>query len=229
MPAGLAPWLYFALFTAVSIVEWVVRDYSGTNGVISVLRISMGSVLYFFLMMVLSIGVSPTDSRDIEGGRIVLHTGMWPYKIGTWSILVGTAFLYPEHVLEIYQYVARVFGALFMVAQTVIFIDTVFRINDTVLGQESWRWKAFLIIITLCLLCISIGGIGALFYFYVPDSSCGMNIGFLTSTLGLGIMYCLISVSRWRVEHAGLFTSSMVFALNTFYTWSALNRYDGML
>lgn len=227
MPGRVAPWLYFVLFTLVAIVEWVIRDYSGTNGALSVLRISMGTVLFFFLMTMLSLGLSPKDSTafDDGDGRMVLHIGMWPYKVTIWAVLVGTTFLYPEHVLEIYQYIARVLGALFMVAQTVIFIDTVFRMNDAILQQESWGWKAFLIMITILLLCVSIGGIITLFYFYVPDSSCSMNIGFISSTLGLGVVYCLISMSPWRVEHAGLFTSSMVFALNTFYTWSALNRY----
>lgn len=228
VPNGVAPWIYFLLFTIVAIVEWVIRDYAGQNGAMSVLRISMGTVLFFFMMTVVCIGVSPKDCTDLveSDGRIILHTGMWPYKTIMWAALVGTTFLYPEHVLEVYQYIARVFGALFMVAQTVIFIDTVFRANDALLSQESWKWKIFLISITVCLLCVSLGGIGALFYFYVPDSSCDMNIAFISSTLGLGIVYSLLSVSNWRLEHAGLFTSSMVFALNTFYTWSALNRYE---
>ena len=225
MPHGLAPWLYFVLFTITAIVEWVIRDYTA-EGAISVLRISMGTVLFFFMMMVLNLGVSPTDSYDLLEGRIILHTGMWPYKIGIWSLLVGTAFFYPDHVLEVYQYIARVFGALFMVAQTLIFIDTVFRANDALLSRDSLRW--LLITITLVLMCASLGGIGALFYFYVPSTSCVLNIALISSTLGLGIIYCVLSVSNWRVEHAGLFTSSMVFALNTFYTWSAMNRYDLM-
>ncbi len=222
MPIGLAPWLYFILFTITSIVEWVIRDYS-TDGAISVLRISMGTVLFFFMMMILTLGVSPTSSYDLLDGRIILHTGMWPYKVAIWAVLVGTAFFYPEQVLEVYQYIARVFGALFMVAQTLIFIDTVFRANDALLSRDSLRW--LLISLTLILLCASLGGIGALFYFYVPSSSCVLNISCISSTLGLGIVYSFLSVSNWRIEHAGLFTSSLVFALNTFYTWSAMSRY----
>jgi len=69
-----------------------------------------------------------------------------------------------------------------------------------------------------------------MFYFYVtlyvPSTSCVLNIALISLTFGLGIIYCVLSVSNWRVEHTGLFTSSMVFALSTFYAWGAINRYE---
>jgi len=222
LPKSVAPWIYFVIFALLTITEYVVRDYSGTDGALSVLRISMGSVLFFFLMAILSLGVSVRDEDD---ELAVIHTGLWPYKVAVWALLVGTTFLYPENVFTVYQYIARVFGAIFLVIQTIIFIDTVFKVNEWVLDRDSSAWNAFLIVCTAILMSVSLGGLLALYYFYVPYGSCAMNIGFITSTVALGLGYSLISISPWRIQQAGLFTSSIVFALNAFYTWGALNRY----
>lgn len=64
--------------------------------------------------------------------------------------------------------------------------------------------------------------IGALYKFWAPHASCGLNIFFITFTLVLALIYTLISVSPWRVETAGLLTSGVVFLYCAWLVWSAL-------
>eukprot|EP00204_Picochlorum_oklahomense_P001984 CAMPEP_0118800032 /NCGR_PEP_ID=MMETSP1161-20130426/2064_1 /TAXON_ID=249345 /ORGANISM="Picochlorum oklahomensis, Strain CCMP2329" /LENGTH=365 /DNA_ID=CAMNT_0006727811 /DNA_START=487 /DNA_END=1581 /DNA_ORIENTATION=- len=225
VPKRVAPWIYFALFSALAIVSYVVRDYS-SQGALAVLRISMGNVLFFSLMTLICLGVSREDDDHYYGlnfDRRVFHTGMWPYKLGIWALLVGTAFLYPENVFIVYQYIAWALAILFVVAQTVIFIDFVYGVNEYMLEKDSCVWNALLVAITALFIAVALGGLLALYYFFVPESSCSMNIAFITSTIGLFLVYSLLSISDIRPDYAGLLASSIVFALCAFYTWGALN------
>lgn len=225
VPKRIAPWIYFVLFALLAIVSYVVRDYS-SQGALAVLRISMGNVLFFTLMALVCLGVSREDDDYHLGfDRRAFHTGCWPYKVMLWALLVGTAFLYPEHVFTVYQYIAWAFAILFVVAQTVIFIDFVYGVNEYMLEKDSCVWNAVLVAITAIFIAVALGGLLALYYFFVPESSCSMNIAFITSTIGLFLVYSLLSISDIRPEYAGLLASSIVFALNAFYTWGALNRY----
>jgi hypothetical protein len=81
-PAGLA--------TQVTVVSWVLRDYGGAAldfgpaagclargdcGDLAVLRLSLGSVLFFAAMTLASLGVTQGDNP-----RLGLHLGFWPLK-----------------------------------------------------------------------------------------------------------------------------------------------------
>lgn len=188
----------------------------------------MGNVLFFVLMALVCLGVSREDDDHYYGldfDRRVFHTGLWPCKIAVWALLVGTAFLYPENVFIVYQYIAWGLAILFVVAQTVIFIDVVYGVNEYMLEKDSCVWNALLVAITALFIAVALGGLLALYYFFVPEASCSMNIAFITSTIGLFLVYSLLSISDLRPEYAGLLASSIVFALCAFYTWGALNRY----
>ena len=86
--------------------------------------------------------------------------------------------------------------------------------------QERLGWV--LIAGTAVCYCGSIAIIGALYKFWAPHASCGLNIFFITFTLVLALIYTLISVSPWRTETAGLLTSGVVFLYCTWLVWSAL-------
>ena len=80
-----------------------------------------------------------------------------------------------------------------------------------------------LIIGTFISYCGAIAIIGALYKFWAPHSSCGLNIFFITFTLVLALLFTLISVSPWRLETAGLLTSGVVFLYCAWIVWSALS------
>ena len=90
VPPKWSAWLYYIGFLLVSIISWVLRDYGGsaldvgaasgcgedgTCGDLAVLRLSFGSLLFFALMGIVTLGVTSVDNP-----RIVLHTGLWPVK-----------------------------------------------------------------------------------------------------------------------------------------------------
>lgn len=79
-----------------------------------------------------------------------------------------------------------------------------------------------LIIGTFISYCGAIAIIGAVYKFWAPHPSCGLNIFFITFTLVLALIFTLISVSPWRLEMAGLLTSGVVFLYCAWLVWSAL-------
>ena len=79
-----------------------------------------------------------------------------------------------------------------------------------------------LIIGTFISYCGAIAVIGAVYKFWAPHPSCGLNIFFITFTLVLALIFTLISVSPWRLETAGLLTSGVVFLYCAWIVWSAL-------
>ena len=237
VPYALAGWIYFALFTIQTIVSWILRDYGGYSGCqssitesdedqalcgpLAVLRISMGSFLFFGLMVLVTIGVKVEDEDD---WRTVTHRGLWPYKIIIWGVLVGTTFLYPDAIFEnVYQHIAQALGVMFLVISMIIVLDCIYAINEFVLEKDSFAYSAFLVISTVLLIGISLGGCVLLYMFWVPSASCGLNIAFITSNIGLFLIYALLSMSSIRPENTGLFGSALTFAFTTFYTWNALN------
>lgn len=79
-----------------------------------------------------------------------------------------------------------------------------------------------LVIGTFISYCGAIAVIGAIYKFWAPHPSCGLNIFFITFTLVLALIFTLISVSPWRLETAGLLTSGVVFLYCAWICWSAL-------
>ena len=90
VPPKWSAWVYYVGFLIVTIVSWVLRDYggdaldfgpaagcgaAGTCGDLAVLRLSLGSVIFFAAMMLLTLGVTSEDNP-----RVALHTGFWPAK-----------------------------------------------------------------------------------------------------------------------------------------------------
>ena len=79
-----------------------------------------------------------------------------------------------------------------------------------------------LVIGTFISYCGAIAVIGAIYKFWAPHPTCGLNIFFITFTLVLALIFTLISVSPWRLETAGLLTSGVVFLYCAWICWSAL-------
>lgn len=93
--------------------------------------------------------------------------------------------------------------------------------TTTVWLQENMGWV--LIIGTFVSYCGALTIIGAVYKFWAPHPSCGLNIFFITFTLVLALIFTLISVSPWRLETAGLLTSGVVFLYCAWVLWSALS------
>ena len=90
VPSKWAAWVYYVGFLLVTIISWVLRDYGGSSldfgpatgcstdntcGDLAVLRVSFGSVIFFALMALLTLGVTSADNP-----RLSLHCSFWPIK-----------------------------------------------------------------------------------------------------------------------------------------------------
>ncbi|KAK9840265.1 hypothetical protein WJX74_006470 [Apatococcus lobatus] len=233
----LTKWVYFILFAITALATWMLRDYSskalshvsvlksclgdgaaedGTCvGKGAVLRISLGNVMFFAIMFLLTLGVTRKDSW-----RRFLHTGLWPIKIVLWAVLIGITFAFPNHALYIYGQAARVLSGFFLVLQVLIMIDFIYLINMWLLERD--HCLPGLVIGTLVTFIGSLGVTGVLYYFYAPSVHCHLNIFFITITLILGIGYSILSVTPIRAANAGLLTSGCVLGYCVYLTWSAL-------
>lgn len=116
---------------------------------------------------------------------------------------------------------ARVFSGIFIVLQLVIILEFVYVVNEWLLEREKCAFT--LVVATLLMIAGSFVGIGFLYHYYAPSSSCSLNIWFITSAILFFLVYAGISVSPLRHDSAGLFTSAAVYAYVTYYVWSALN------
>jgi hypothetical protein len=126
----------------------------------------------------------------------------------------------PNGTFNVYQYIARVFSAFFILLQLVILLDSVYKLNEYLIEREQCAFT--LISLTLVLIAGTVVGMGFLYKYWAPNSGCSLNIFFITFTFILFIVYGAISVSPYRTESAGLMTSAAVFAYSMYYTWSAL-------
>ena len=173
IPRKYAAWVYFSLFTILSIVSWVLRDYGGTSGcrgdslvgttgacgALAVLRISFGNILFFCVLTILTLGVD----EEYGGWRSAIHRGWWPYKLAAWALLVGCSFLVPDDAFQVIQHIARVLGIIFIVIQMIIFLGLVYNVNTWILERDSAAWNCVLIFTCAILLGSSFAGLGLLY------------------------------------------------------------------
>eukprot|EP00963_Diacronema_lutheri_P006701 scaffold587_cov339-Pavlova_lutheri.AAC.25 len=225
-------YVYLVMFVVSTIVSWVLRDYGGDAldglynldhcmgnttclGKEAVLRISCGSAIFFFILCILSLGV-----REAEDPREAVNSGMWLVKVPLWMGLIAGFFFVPGDFADVYFQISRVGGAIYLVLQAIILLDFVYDWNE--LWLERPPLSAALVALTVVLNAASLTGIGFMYHFFAPSSSCSLNIFFITFTLVLAIGYTVMSVTPWRAESAGLFTSAAIFAYSVYLTWSSI-------
>lgn len=89
--------------------------------------------------------------------------------------------------------IARVLGAIFLVLQIILVLDFVFVINEYLIDKEACH---FVLISGSSILLLGSLAFSALaYYYYAPQTSCSLNVFFITFTLILGILAVALSVS----------------------------------
>mmetsp|Transcript_57447 Transcript_57447/g.181881 ORF Transcript_57447/g.181881 Transcript_57447/m.181881 type:complete len:464 (+) Transcript_57447:4179-5570(+) len=192
----------------------------------AVLRISFGSFLFFFIMCLVTVGVTTKSSRE-SLGRDFLHTGIWPVKVVIWLGCLFAPFVFPEDVVHVYAEFARLGGAIFLLVQLFIILEFIYQINERLLDEQSYPGlaKAILVTVTLALYLASLAGIGLMYHYFAPHADCSLNILFITLTLILGLGYTILSVSSIREDtqvRASLFTSGCVMVYTVYLCASAI-------
>lgn len=245
--------MYFVGFVIFAIVSWIFRDYSdkifqnikgldeclgiqdnatggqqatGVGACIgkgAVLRISFGSFLFFAAHFVVLLGVTKRTNW-----RRVLHTGCWPLQLFFWVLLIFLCFLMPNSTFSGYSQFAKICGGVFLVLVVLIFVDWFYMINEYLLVRIDNAYARLALVLGSTLFYLgSIIAIGFLYHVYAPSASCSVNILFITLTLIGAVIYTAISISPWRPQSAGLFTSGAVFIYCTYLCWGALSSQPG--
>eukprot|EP00899_Mesostigma_viride_P015982 jgi/Mesvir1/24385/Mv11054-RA.1 len=224
-------YVYFALFLVTVTLAWVIRDFGhGFLGEVKafpnkcetdtclgkegVLRISMGSFLFFFLLCLLCIGVN-----DLDHPRARLDSGCWPLKFVLWAVLIIVPFFMPASVIQAYGECARFGSGLFLLMQVVLLIDFIYKWNN------DWGSRQGCMVVMVATTILLYGaGITLTVFMYIwfaPHADCRLNILYISLGLSLMPVYTLISIMA-RVERAGLMTSGAVFLYTCYLAASAI-------
>merc|ERR1719375_1883751 len=230
---------YSVLFTVSLISAWVLRDHGAGlmsqiswvakevkgdplgqhqqfYGAQAVYRVSIGSALFFMLNAAALYKVKlRSDPRDRW-----LHHGSWFVKFPLWLL----CFLLPNGAVEAYSWVARFGGALFLVFQMAVLLDFAHLWNDYFVSRDDNRWLVALLVVTLGLFGLSLGGLVYLYVTFHPAGAgdCSRNVFFVTMTLLTSVLFSALSLHP-RVENGSIFPSAIMTAYGVFLCYSALS------
>lgn len=156
----------------------------------AVLRVSLGSFLFFTTFALLMIGVK--DQRD---WRDSWHHGGWIAKVIAWLILTILMFFLPNGVVAVYE-ILSIFGSgLFLLVQVIILLDFTHNWNSAWVGKDEQFWYVALLVASLISYLAAFTLSGLLYYWFNPSGeSCSLNVFFITMTLILAVGFCVLSL-----------------------------------
>lgn len=238
---AIAKWTYCALFTVITVVAWVLRDYSqewffsklpatfnycqlpGYESFCSskevAVRFSFANFSFFAAHTVLLFWC--TKESDFRAG---VHTGLWFWKLLAWAGAIVGFFFVPSNAITIYAQVARFGAGLFLVFVMVEMVSWVYDINTWLLDRDAgWAW-ALLVLGAAVSFLGGLALVGASYYFYAPTPACHLNLFFITWSLVVGFALVGVLFVPKRLQVAGLMTSGAVFVYCCYLLYSALGR-----
>jgi hypothetical protein len=245
---------YFGLFLVTVICAWVFRDYqspefcTATNDIFCknlrcpadqqsptcmarafVLRVAFATAVFHAMIALFTIGAS-----DYSNPRIMVHTALWPIKILIWVVLHLIVFFIPSQFFLGFGWLAFVCGILFLIVQTVIFIEFTFELNETWIGNDgadntTGKWHMAILAISLVCFGLAIGMEVVMFSFFGTNNSTGESDGcelyqfFASINLILFVFLTIFSfrATEW-MPATGILPSALVAAFLSFKTLSAL-------
>ena len=176
------------------------------------LRVSLGTVLFFSLLCAWTLGLRvPASWR----GRVHTHGG--PLKLVLCAGLIALCFLLHNSTLERFFQFARAGGAVFLLFQLVVILDAVMSQNEAALLRDDALSRAKLIVGALVTHCGTIAGVACM-YVYLWKSQ--RDLAFITVTLLLYVIFTVVSLLPQ--VNAGLFTSGAVSAYCTYLCATAI-------
>ncbi|XP_048227678.1 probable serine incorporator isoform X2 [Ricinus communis] len=234
---GCNPWMarfaYALIFLSANLLAWAARDYghgalsemerlrvcagkSDCLGAEGVLRVSLGCFVFFMIMFLSTVGTSKFhDPRDSW------HSGWWGPKIVLWIALTIMTFLVPSAFIRLYGEIAHFGAGVFLLIQLISIISFITWLNDCCLSEkyaERCHIHAMLIATVAYVVCIV--GIIMMYIWYTPETSCLLNIFFITWTLVL--LQVITSVSLHPKVNAGFLTPGLMGLYVVFLCWCAI-------
>ncbi|XP_047327404.1 probable serine incorporator isoform X1 [Impatiens glandulifera] len=234
---GSNPWMaryvYGFLFLIASLMAWGIRDYGqigltvfkrlngcegGVNcmGTEGVLRVSLGCFLFYSAMFFSTIGTS-----KLYEAKESWHSGWWSVKLLLMIGFTVIPFLVPSKVIQIYGQISHFGAGVFLVIQLISIISFITWLNDCCQSEkyaERCHIQVMLLATTAYIICIF--GIILMYIWYAPDSSCMLNIFFISWTFVL--LQLMTSVSLHQKVNAGFLTPGFMGLYVVFLCWSAI-------
>lgn len=239
----IAKWVYCFLFTVLSVVTWVLRDYSeewfltyssaftychntGLEALCSskqvAVRFSFANVSFFGAHALLLFWC-----RRASDPRAGLHSSLWIWKLLIWGGAIVGFFFVPSYVVVIYAQIARFVAGAFLVFIMIEMVSWVYEVNECLVSKDSClSWTALVLGASISVL----GGlalVGASYYFYAPTLDCRLNLFFICWSVVVGCALVGVLFIPRRLEVAGLLTSGAVFLYCSYLLYSALGRIPG--
>ncbi|XP_065849687.1 uncharacterized protein [Euphorbia lathyris] len=234
---GRNPWMaryvYALIFLFSNLLAWAARDYghgalseleklrlcagkSDCSGAEAVLRVSLGCSIFFIIMFLSTVGTSKLhDPRDLW------HSGWWSAKIVLWIASTILTFLVPSEFIRIYGEIAHFGAGVFLLIQLISIISFITWLNDCCLSDENAeRCHIHVMVIATSAYVICIVGIILMYIWYTPETSCLLNIFFITWTLVL--LQVMTSVSLHPKVSAGYLTPGLMGLYVVFLCWCAI-------
>ncbi|XP_047057759.1 probable serine incorporator isoform X1 [Lolium rigidum] len=229
----MARYVYALIFLVTNLLAWTVRDYGHSAlgelqrlkgcqgardclGAEGVLRISLGCFLFFFVMF-----LSTARTRKTHDCRNSWHSEWWPAKIALWMALTAVPFFAPSPLIQLYGKVAHFGAGAFLVIQLISVTRFITWINDCCRSETNLkRCHMQVQVVSIVAYVGALLGIVLMYVWYVPTTSCKLNILFITVTLVLLQLMTFISVNS-KVK-AGYLAPGLMGIYVVFLCWSAI-------
>ncbi|GFP83969.1 uncharacterized protein at5g19025 [Phtheirospermum japonicum] len=175
---------YCGLFGVTLIVSWILREVAqpllkhfswiNTSDNLSkewfqaqaVLRVSLGSFLFFGILAVIMIGIKDQNDR-----RDSWHHGGWIAKMLIWALLFILMFFLPNAVVSVYGVISKFGAGLFLLVQVIILLDATHSWNDSWVAKDEQKWYLALLAVNGSLLPASVISVYCAYVCYTGLSS----------------------------------------------------------
>ncbi|XP_022767765.1 serine incorporator 3-like isoform X1 [Durio zibethinus] len=156
----------------------------------AVLRVSLGSFLFFAVLALIMVGVKDQNDR-----RDSWHHGGWIAKMVIWLLLVILMFFLPNVVITVYGTLSKFGAGLFLLVQVIILLDFTHSWNDAWVEKDEQKWYIALLAVSVgCYLAAFVFS-GILFIWFNPSGhDCGLNIFFIVMTMVLAFSFGIIAL-----------------------------------
>ncbi|CAF1705665.1 unnamed protein product [Brassica napus] len=234
---GCNPWMaryaYGLIFLIANLLAWAARDYGqraltevtkfknckgGENclGTEGVLRVSLGCFLFYFVMFLSTLGTSKTHSS-----RDKWHSGWWSAKLIMWPALTIIPFLLPSTIIRLYGEIAHFGAGVFLLIQLISVISFITWLNECYQSKkDAERCHVHVMLLATTSYTVCIVGLILMYIWYAPDSSCLLNIFFITWTLFL--LQLMTSIALHPKVNAGYLTPALMGLYIVFICWCAI-------
>lgn len=206
-----------------------IMNCSAAVGYMAVYRICFALAGFFFLMMLIMLGVK--SSQDPRSG---VQNGFWGIKF---LIVVGIAigaFFMPSDFAQPWMVIGMIGGFLFILIQLVLIIDFGHSLNESWVAkyEETENKGYYVLLIGTTFLCygLSIAAVVLYYVYYIGTGTveaCSDHKAFISVNLILCVIFTFISVLP-KIQDAnpnsGLLQSAIITLYTMYLTWSAMSN-----